>query len=90
MTISPNIIFKHPTRCLAAAVNFLTRKKLFNSKYPQLQIAKDFAVVEKQIHLTASGRKYDPGKKAPCKRTASGDIPTPTKTSTQEKEQQHT
>ena len=38
----------------------------------------------------ASGRKYDPGKKAPHKRTASGDIPTPTKKPTQEKEQQAT
>ena len=75
---------------MAAAAHFLIRKKLFNSKYPQLQIAKDFAVSEKKLHLTASGRKYDPGKKAPHKRTSSGDIPTPTKTSTQEKEQQHT
>ena len=75
---------------MAAATNFLIRKKLFNSKYPQLQIAKDFAVAEKKLHLTASGRKYDPGKKAPHKRTASGDIPTLTKMSTQEKEQQHT
>ena len=71
-------------------VHFLIRKKLFNSKYPQLQIAKDFAVAEKKLHRTASGRKYDLGKKVPHKRTASGDIPTPTKMSTQEKEQQHT
>ena len=71
-------------------VHFLIRKKLFNSKYPQLQITKDFAVAEKKLHLIASGRKYDLGKKAPHKRTASGDIPTPTKMSTQEKEQQHT
>ena len=75
---------------MAAAEHFLIRKKLFNSKYPQLQIAKDFAVAEKKLHLTASGRKYDPGKKAPHKRRAAGNIPTPTKTSTLEKEQQHT
>ena len=75
---------------MAATVHFLIRKKLFNSKYPQLQIAKDFAVAVKKLHLTASGRKYDLGKKAPHKRSASGDIQTPTKTSTQEKEQQHT
>ena len=75
---------------MAAAAHFLIRKKLFNSKYPQLQITKDFAVAEKKLHLAASGRKYDLGKKAHHKRTASGDIPTPTKTSTQEKEQQHT
>ena len=56
---------------MAAAAHFLIRKKLFNSKYPQLLVAKDFAVAEKKLHLTASGRKYDPGKKAPKKRRAS-------------------
>ena len=55
-------------RCLAAAAHFLIRKKLFNTKYPQLLVAKDFAVAEKKLHLTVSGRKYDPGKKAPKKR----------------------
>ena len=75
---------------MAAVAHFLVRKKLFNSKYSQLQIAKDFAVAEKKLHLVASGRKYDSGKKAPHKRTAPGNIPTPTETSTQEKEQQHT
>ena len=63
--------FKHPTRCLAAAAHFLIRKKLFNSKYPRLLVAKDFAVAEKKLHLTVSGRKYDPGKKAPKKRRTS-------------------
>ena len=58
-------------RCLAAAAHFLIRKKLFNSKYPQLLVAKDFAVAEKKLHLTVSGRKYDPGKKAPKKRCTS-------------------
>ena len=66
-----NIAFKHPTRCLASAAHFLIRKKLFNSKYPQLLVAKDFAVAEKKLHLTVSGRKYDPGKKAPKKRRTS-------------------
>ena len=56
------IAFKHPTRCLAAAAHFLIRKKLFNSKYLQLLVAKDFAVADKKLHLTISGRKYDPGK----------------------------
>ena len=70
--------------------HFLIRKKLFNSKYPQLQITKDFAVAGKKLHLAASGRKYDLGKKASHKRTASGDTPTPTKMSTQEKEKQPT
>ena len=65
------IAFKHPTRCLAAAAHFLIRKKLFNTKYPQLLVAKDFAVAEKKLHLTVSGRKYDPGKKAPKKRHTS-------------------
>ena len=65
------IDFKHPMRCLAAAAHFLIRKKLFNTKYPQLLVAKDFAVAEKKIHLAVSGRKYDPGKKAPKKRRTS-------------------
>ena len=65
------ISFKHPTRCLAAAAHFLIRKELFNSKYPQLLVAKDFAVAEKKLHLTISGRKYNPGKKAPKKRHTS-------------------
>ena len=62
------IAFKHPTRCLAAAAHFLIRKKLFNSKYPQLLVAKDFAVAEKKLHLPISRKKYDPGKKASKKR----------------------
>ena len=67
--------FKDPTRCLAAAAHFLIRKKLFNTKYPQLHVAKDFAVAEKKLHLTVSGRKYDPGKKAP-KRKRTSDVKT--------------
>ena len=62
-------------RCLAAAAHFLIRKKLFNTKYPQLSVAKDFAVVEKKLHLTVSRRKYDPGKKAP-KRKCTSDVKT--------------
>ena len=58
-------------RCLAAAAHFLIRKKLFNTKYPQLLVAKDFAVAEKKLHLAVCGRKYDPGKKAPKKRRTS-------------------
>ena len=49
---------------MAAAAHFLIRKRLLNSKYKQLLVAKDFAVAEKKLHLTISGRKYDPGKKA--------------------------
>ena len=56
---------------MAAAAHFLIRKKLFNSKYPQLLVAKDFAVAEKKLHLAISGRKYNPGKKAPKKRRTS-------------------
>ena len=67
--------FKDPTRCLAAAAHFLIRKKLFNTKYPQLHVAKDFAVAEKKLHLTVSRRKYDPGKKAP-KRKCTSDVKT--------------
>ena len=57
------IAFKHPTRCLAAVAHFLIRKKLFNTKYPQLLVARDFAVAEKKLHLAVSRRKYDPGKR---------------------------
>ena len=56
---------------MAAAAHFLIRKKLFNTKYPQLSVAKDFAVAEKKLHLAVSRRKYDPGKKAPKKRRTS-------------------
>ena len=62
-------------RCSAAAAHFLIRKKLFNTKYPQLLVAKDFAVAEKKLHLAVSGRKYDPGKKAP-KRRCTSDVKT--------------
>ena len=58
---------------MAAAVHFLIRKKLFNTKYPQLQVAKDFAVAEKKLHLAVSRRKYDPGKKAPKKKRTADD-----------------
>ena len=82
------ISFKHPTRCLAAAAHFLIRKELFNSKYPQLQVAKDFAVAEKKLHLTASGRKYDPGKKAPKKRrTSNGKTAAPKPSTSQDQPQ---
>ena len=60
---------------MAAAAHFLIRKKLFNTKYPQLLVAKDFAVAEKKLHLAVSGRKYDPGKKAP-KRKRTSDVKT--------------
>ena len=56
---------------MAAAAHFLIRKKLFNSKYPQLLVAKDLAVAEKKLHLAVSRRKYNPGKKAPKKRRTS-------------------
>ena len=62
-------------RCLAAAAHFLIRKKLFNTKYSQLHVAKDFAVAEKKLHLAVSRRKYDPGKKAP-KRKRTSDVKT--------------
>ena len=60
---------------MAAAAHFLIRKKLFNTKYPQLHVAKDFAVADKKLHLAVSGRKYDPGKKAP-KRKRTSDVKT--------------
>ena len=60
---------------MAAAAHFLIRKKLFNTKYPQSLVAKDFAVAEKKLHLAVSRRKYDPGKKAP-KRNCTSDVKT--------------
>ena len=73
---------------MAAAAHFLIRKKLFYSKYPQLLVAKDFAVAKKKLYLTVSGRKYDPGKKAPKKRRTS-DVKTATpKPSTSQDQQQ--
>ena len=81
-------MFKHPTRCLAAAAHFLITKELFNSKYPQLQVAKDFAVAEKKLHLATSRRKYDPGKKAPKKRhTSNGKTAAPKPSTSQEQPQ---
>ena len=67
---------------------FLIRKKLFNTKYPQLLVARDFAVAEKKLHLTVSGRKYDPGKKAFKKRRTS-DVKTadPKPTTSQDQSQ---
>ena len=58
------IAFKHPTRCLAAAAHFLIRKKLFNSKYPQLLVAKDFAVVEKKTLSCCQQKKIQPSKES--------------------------
>ena len=73
---------------MAAAAHFLIRKELFNSKYPQLQVAKDFAVAEKKLHLTTSRRKYDPGKKAPKKRcTSNGKTAAPKPSTSQEQPQ---
>ena len=82
------IDFKHPTRCLAAAAHFLIRKKLFNTKYPQLLVAKDFAVAEKKLHLAVSGRKYNPGKKAPKKKcTSDGKTADPKPSTSQDQPQ---
>ena len=74
---------------MAAAAHFLIRKELFNSKYPQLQVAKDFSIAEKKLHLTTSRRKYDPGKKVHRKRRTPSDNTTAPKASTS-KEQQPT
>ena len=60
---------------MAAAAHFLIRKKLFNTKHPQLHVTRDFAVAEKKLHLAVSERKYDPGKKAP-KRKRTSDVKT--------------
>ena len=91
MTIPPKtfcLSFKHPTRCLAAAAHFVIRKELFNSKYPQLLVAKDFAVAEKKLHLAITRRKYDPGKKVPKKRhTSDGKTAAPKPSTSQDQPQ---
>ena len=56
---------------LGCSSTLFNKKEIFNSKYPQLLVTKDFAVAEKKLHLTVSGRKYDPGKKASKKRHTS-------------------
>ena len=56
---------------LGCSCTLFNKKETFNTKYPQLLVARDFAVAEKKLHLTVSGRKYDPGKKAPKKRCTS-------------------
>ena len=56
---------------LGCSCTLFNKKETFNTKYPQLLVAKDFAVAEKKLHLAVSGRKYDPGKKAPKKRCTS-------------------
>ena len=73
---------------MAAAAHFLIRKELFSSKYPQLLVAKDFAVAEKKLRLTARGRKYDPGKKAPKKRHTSNGKTAALKPSTSQEQPQ--
>ena len=73
---------------MAGAAHFLIRKELFNCKYPQLQVPKDFAVVEKKLHLATNGRKYDPGKKAPKKRrTSNGKTAAPKPSTLQQQPQ---
>ena len=74
---------------MAAAAHFLIRKKLFHSKYPQLLVAKDFAVAEKKLHLALSGRKYDPGKKAPKRKRTSYDKRADPKPSTSQDQPQN-
>ena len=72
---------------MAAAAHFLIRKKLFNTKYPQLHVAKDFAVAEKKLHLAVSGRKYNPGKKAPKRKRTLGVKTAVPKLSTSQEQQ---
>ena len=73
---------------MAAAAHFLIRKKLFNSKYPQLLVAKDFAVAEKKLHLAVRGRKYDPGKIASIRKCTSDDKTADPKPSTSQDQPQ--
>ena len=67
---------------MAAAAHFLIRKELFNSKCTQLHVTKVFAVAEKKLHLTISGQKYNPGKKASKRKRTSDDKTSDPKPST--------
>ena len=73
---------------LGCSSTLFNKEELFNSKYPQLQVAKDFAVAEKKLHLAISRRKYDPGKKAPKKRHTSNGKTTAPKPSTSQDQPQ--
>ena len=73
---------------LGCSSTLFNKKETFNSKYPQLLAAKDFAVAEKKLHLAVSGRKYDPGKKAPKKRRTSDDKTADPKPSTSQAQPQ--
>ena len=75
---------------MAAAAHFLIRKRLFISKYMPLLVAKDFAVAEKKLHLTISGRKYDPGKKASKRKHTSEKTTADPKPSTSQDQPQDT
>ena len=73
---------------LGCSSTLFNKKRTFNSKYPQLLVAKDFAVAEKKLHLTISRRKYDPGKKAPKKRrTSNGKTADPKPSTSQDQPQ---
>ena len=64
---------KHPTRCLVAVTHLLLQKRMFNTKVLQATIAHKFGVEIKKLHLSMSGRKYNPEKKPSCKWAPSGD-----------------
>ena len=68
------IPLKHTTHCLAATTHYLLRMKMFDTKTSQVKLAKEFIVSEKKLHLAISGRKYDPGKRVP-KRKSSDKLP---------------
>ena len=54
---------KHPTRCVAAGIQFLIWRAAFQSKISQSKVAEKFLVCPKKMHLAFSGCKYDPGRK---------------------------
>ena len=74
---------------LGCSCTLFSKKETFNTKYPQLHVAKDFAVAEKKLHLAVSRRKYDQGKKAP-KRKRTSDVKTadPKRSTSQEQQPQ--
>ena len=71
------IPFKHATQCLAAVTHYLLRKGMFDTKTSQAELAKEFAISEKNLYLVVSGRKYDPREK--LLKQKSSEKPTPAK-----------
>ena len=75
------IDYEHVSRCLAATIHMVLRKRMFHMRESQAKVAERFAVHPKKLHMACSGRKYDAGKK-PSKKKQPLTKPTPKQKST--------